>query len=571
MSLEKTQGYADAVKALEANMSPRAQHMATLERYVDGTQYAGLPDWFSDEKPLWERAPCIVYPIVRSAIASNADLLLGESRFPAVAVDGLEPGEESEAVEAVLAKLVQQARLKAVSREVFSAAQGTGSACAIFGLRGGRLFVDVTKARWCEVELDVDGAVRRLEIQYPYLTVESVAGQRRVVAKAYRRVIDATSDTTYVPAEARVDAAAIQWVVDEKRTVAHGLGFCPVVWYAHMRGCPIVGDVDGHALHEHLTDEIRAHDFALSQRHRAALYTGDPQWTETGVEPGYNPTGSVRRAEVPASISGRPGEKPHAAYVSRGPRGKARKKSPGVVWQYEDPNVQVKLHTLPGDALEALDKHARDLRIKLAESLGVVFLDPETMPAATTISGRALEALKARQIDRCDSYRADFGDRFLLPAMGMLLRIAWKAQLAVAGLEIVDRIVAKVGEQWSWHIPPLGLAWGRYFRLDADEEAKHVDLVIKAKDGGVTTTRAAVEKLRAVFDIKDVDAYLEELEEEKASAMKRQQQIAADMMKAGAIDDDDGDAADDEAEDDDGGAEPGTKPGPSRRPGPRKA
>lgn len=532
MGLEKIQGYEEAVRTIEANLSPRAKHLAELERYVEGTQYVGRPDWFSDEKPLFDRAPCIVYPIVPNAIESNSDLLLGEGRYPVATVDGLE-GDDAEAFEKAVAKISKQSRLRAASKEIFEAGQGCSSACAIFGIRGGRLFAESVRARWCEPELDREGAVLRLVIQYPYLTTEKqLDGRYLVKAKLFRRVIDAQRDTTFIPGDARQDGIEPEWIVDSKQDIAHGFGFCPVVWYAHMRGCTVVSDIDGKAIHERLTDEIRAHDFALSQRHRAALYTGDPQWTEIGVAAGYNPSKAVARVEMPASLGGKAGEPITGAYISKPIRGKARKKHPGTVWQYDGKagEVEVRLHTLPGDALDALDKHARDIRLKLSESLGVVFLDPETIPHNGTLSGRALEALKARQLDRCDNYRSDFGDRFILPALGMLIRISITKKLRIDGLEVVQRVIAESAEMWSWHAPPLSLTWGRYFRLDADEETKQVDLVIKAKDGGIATKRVAVEKLRGVFDIKDVDAYLAELEDEAEEAMKQQQQIAADMM-----------------------------------------
>lgn len=556
MTLANLPGYEEAAKAAEANLSPRARHLATLERYVEGTQYEGLPDWFSDQKPLWERAPCIVDPIVRRAIESNADLVLGEGRFPLLGIEDVE-GEEAEHVEYVLARLTQQSRLRMAAREAFEAAQGTGSACAVFGVRAGRLFIDTVKARWCEVELDGEGAVRRLEIKYPYLTLVKDGGRQLVKTLLFRRVIDDKRDTTYQPGEARPDGIEPAWVEDKAKTFSHGLGFCPVVWYSHMRGCAIVGDVDGKALHEHLTDEIRAHDFALSQRHRAALYAGDPQWTEVGVEAGYNPTEPVRRAEVPTTLlGGKPSEANpiRGGFVTRASRNKARKKSPGSVWQYPQ-GVEVELHSLPSDALDAVSKHARDLRIKLSESLGVVFLDPETLPAATTLSGRALEALLSRQLNRCDGYRADFGDRFLLPAAGMLLRIAIGKRLRIEGLDVVQKVIGAIGERWSWHAPPISLTWGRYFRLSAEEEAKVVELVVKARDGGIATTRAAVEKVRGVLDIKDVDAYVAELEKERADAMAQQQQIAKQMMlrepSADPGDDEDEDADEDGSDADD--------------------
>lgn len=529
---DNTPGLREAQKILEKNLSARAKALQSLEKYVEGTQYDHLPDWFSDKKPLWERAPCIVYPIVQAAIDSNSDLLLGEGRFPLARVDGLE-GEESEKFEKAVSKTVQQSRLKAAAREIFAAGQGCGSACAIFGVRGGRLFIGTLRAGWCTPELAADGSVISLEVRYPYLAVERTQDGEKWVCKLYRRTIDATSDIQYKPATAKPDGSEPAWTKDEALSVDHGLGFCPVVWFPHLKGCAAVNDFDGRAIHEHLTDEIRAHDFALSQRHRAALYAGDPQWTEIGVEPGYNPTGSGgRKAEVPASTFGRPGESPIGVYTSEpsSSASKVRKKSPGSVWQYagKNPEVKVQLHTLPGEALKALDDHARDLRSKIAESLGVVFLDLEALPNESRLSGRALESAKARQLDRVNYYRSDFGDKFLIPALGMLLRIALATKLSIEGLDVVQKAEKAAGTAWSWHFPPIELVWGAYFQPSGEEEAFMVRAAAEAKTAGIATTRILVEKLRGVLGIKDVDAYMGKLEEEQAANMKREQE----MLKA---------------------------------------
>jgi hypothetical protein len=528
----ETPGLKEAQKILDKNLSARAKALSSLEKYVEGTQYDHLPDWFSDKKPLWERAPCIVYPIVQAAIDSNSDLLLGEGRFPTAKVDGLE-GEDAEKFEKAVAKVVQQARLKAAAREVFAAGQGCGSACAIFGVRGGRLFISTLRAGWCTPELASDGSVISLEVRYPYLALDKTADGEKWVCKLYRRTINATSDIQYKPALAKPDGSEPTWTRDETQSVEHGLGFCPVVWFPHLKGCAAVNDFDGRAIHEHLTDEIRAHDFALSQRHRAALYAGDPQWTEIGVEPGFNPTGSSgRKAEMPASVFGRPGETSIGAYVSEPatPGGKARKKSPGTVWQYggKNPEVKVELHTLPGDALTAIDNHARDLRSKLAESLGVVFLDLEALPNESRLSGKALESAKARQLDRVNYYRSDFGDKCLLPALGMLLRIALQTGLKIDGLEIVKKAESAAGTAWSWHAPPIELVWGAYFQPSGEEEELLIRAAVQAKQGGIATTRSLVEKLRSVLGVKDVDAYMVALEKEQARAMEREKE----MLKA---------------------------------------
>lgn len=537
MGLEKLPGYGEARQLVDLYTSPRARHMLDLERYVDGTQYDGRPDWFSDEAPLWERAPCVVYPAVRSAIASNADLLFGGGRFPAVGL----AGDNDEEAERALDEMLRRARFSRVCREVFAVAQGSGSAAAIVSIRGGHVAADTVRGRWCEPELEADGSVRRLVIQYPYVRTIRVADELRVQAMLFRREIDAQSDTTFLPAKCREDGTDPKWQRDPKRSFAHGLGVCPVLWYPHMQGCAIVDQVDGFALHEYLTDEIRALDFTLSQRHRAALYCGDPQWTEVGVEPGHNPTAKGRHAEVPASVHGRPGERPHASYVAgRGGRGQPRKKGPGIVWQYENPNVKVELHSLPGNALEALERHAADLRMKLCESLGVVFLDPGDLPASASLSGKALEALRARQLDRCDGYREDFGDRFMIPAAQMMLRIARDRGVQIEGLDEVEPDAE------------ITLSWPSYFRADSAEQSQAVDRTLKAVDGGLLSRRRAVESVAQMFGVTDVDAELDAIELERAERQAKAMEIASARKPNGADDSDsDSDSDSEEDEDDD--------------------
>src|ERR1019366_718789 len=150
-----------------------------------------------------------------------------------------------------------------------------------------------------------------------------------------------------------------------------------------------VADYDGHAIHEDLLDEIRGLDFALSQRHRAALFCGDPQTIETGVEPGYNPSGMVGKVgPVPATMAGGPasGANPVTGSFGR-PHATPRVKSPGGAWQDSNTETKVAYLVLPEGGLKALDEHAADLRNKIAEGLAVVILDPQNAKFTAAMSG----------------------------------------------------------------------------------------------------------------------------------------------------------------------------------------
>ncbi|MGI9117203.1 MAG: hypothetical protein ACR2JV_06175, partial [Gaiellales bacterium] len=144
----KIEGQDVANRLYESVMSPRAAELLQLERYVDGTQYAGLLDWFADA-PIEMRAPCIVDLVVRSAIDSNVDLLFGEGRRPAMTtrpdeddtalgVEGLSE-DESELYDQWLRAVQRESRFWTVAREAFKQSQASRSTATLWSLRGGRV------------------------------------------------------------------------------------------------------------------------------------------------------------------------------------------------------------------------------------------------------------------------------------------------------------------------------------------------------------------------------------------------------------------------------------------------
>jgi hypothetical protein len=539
MILSNLPGCAAAQKAIEANLSPRAQYLGMLERYVEGTQYEGQPDWFDKSVPLFERAPCIVYTLTRSATNSNTDFVLGESRWPRITARPAEDDaefddlglslEDSAILDKFMLEVQRQSRFKSVAREAFTSAQSCGSAVAIFGAVGGELRIETTRTRWCQPEMNPDGSVKRLVIQYPYLEQyrEQGGGPWKVRARLYRRVVDDQYDTTFLPADASRMGVEPNWRPDPTLTVRHGFNFCPVVWYSFMSGAGSFEKVDGHAIHEHLLDEIRALDMALSMRHRAALYASDPQWTEVGVDEGFTPTATGDVTALPATIKGGPvtSENRPVGEYRGGKREQGRKKGPGEVWQYPDPQTKITLHTLPGDALTSISEHIKDLRVKLGEGLSVVFLDLEAVKFASALSGKALDLLRERQLDRCEQYRDDFGQKFILPAVGMLLRLVrfLGPALRVTGLKKTSPILQKFDLE-QWRPPSISVLWGPFFRPDTAEQQLTVAMVVQAwvagGAGNLITRRMALEKLKEVFPYESEEAILQQLDEEAEARQK---------------------------------------------------
>src|SRR5581483_1210046 len=105
-------------------------------------------------------------------------------------------------------------------------------------------------------------------------------------------------------------------------------------------------------------------DFALSQRHRAAIYAGDPQTVITGVTDDDAIGASGRTLDPNASVLANEGGKAYgSSFLApfKGMTGGALKRGVMHPWLIKDPQGKAVVMALPGDALDALDKDANDI------------------------------------------------------------------------------------------------------------------------------------------------------------------------------------------------------------------
>jgi len=553
MDVTKFEGYDEAVATALKYKNPRMCLLEDHKRWVDGSQYDGRVSFWDDSVPLWERAPCIVYPLVSIAASSSVDLVFGENRFPKLtsgtedegdnsSADGGEtpkskpssvgspasaPNSNQQIIDRFLRDYHRISKFKSHCREIFFAAQSVGTACSILGVRDGRPFNDLVEAQYCTPELGIHGEVLSLTISYTFFEhYKKQDGNWATQCMLFKRVIDQIADTTFKPAKANKDGLPVSMSPDPQQTFAHGLGFCPVVWYPFMKGSAACNVFDGKPIHTQVKDEIFAHDMALSQRHRGSLFS-EPQVCEIGVNMDHNPTGSGRSARVPATLSGGAltEQNPPTAHYGEEESEPARKKGPGHVWRYPNENTKVSILSYPGEALKAQDDNAKDLRIKLQECLAVVLLDPEHLKIANELSGKALQALKQKQIDRCDQFRDDLVDGFLTPSIEMQIRIAKKTRPKVPNLK---KALPLLEEE-----PSIRAVWGPYMRPDPTDQFALVQLVklaLSKKPGDVPmiTLEMAVRKIADIFGIENVQAITQALEAD-AEQQKAEDQDAADQ------------------------------------------
>ena len=531
-------------KLIEAGKTPRYVELETYQAYYEGTQYAGRVNFLDQESgtPMLERAPCIVDPIVWNAVESHVALAIGGNRFPQLlsgtseddsAFDprfGLDP-KASVTLDRFNASLTEQCGLQSSFTQAAKMAMAARSVALIFSYANGLPAVDCQWAKICTPTFDPakPAEVIKLTIRYRFVTQFRdpiiTANEWWPVVKEYLRVIDAKADTVYTPVEVWdvTDPGASEGGPTDSKTL-HGFGFCPVRWYACMRPTKTYGAVDGTALHDNRCAQIDAINFALSARHSAALYSGNPQMVATGCDDSDDFGGGGRVARLPKLPGDATTEWDKALYSPQGASTGAIRKGVNVLWRINSGDAKVYLLTLPPGALEALDSDAKDTRAKLREALRYVYINPEDLTGSGDISGKTLAFVYANQINFVNQLRDDLKRNLFTPAYSMIYRMALAKSDGVylPGLTKTLPILKKFLQTLSdgsvtFFAPAIKYKFGAFFEPSDIDEATRADVSIKASTSGLITDLTAIDHVKEIFGIANADQYLVQLNAEKAA------------------------------------------------------
>ena len=537
-----------ARRLIDAGSTPRAFELAAYQGSYDGTGYNDRPDFFSsDDRPIQERKPCVQSFAVKNAIESNVAFAMGEGRFPVLLSLSSENDNvfdqrlglnstDSATLDAFNIKIIDLGRLEQTFRNGCKMAQAARSVALVLSFRRGLPCVDLVWSKLC-MPTFADPAdptrVTRLEIRYRYLDKfrdSTTNGEWWSCVKEYLRVIDTVADTVYLPLEiwderdAGINAASGAIASQ----VMHGFGLCPVHWYAHALESLSAISVDGRALHEGMIPLVEQYDLALSQRHRAAIYAGDPQLIATGVDDG-DAIGRRGRSAVVRPEVGDTNRQWSTALYGSGQGGDKLRRGAGEFWRTENPDAKFKLLTLPGDGLKSLADNVTDLQARVSDALGVVNVDPGALGGSGDLSGRTLSFVFSKQINRVSQLREDLGRNCIIPTLNLFYRMIVAQPLGVylpgikLVLPILQRFMVAVDDGTGtgntipmWIAPMLKLKWGDYFEPSDVDEATRAATAIAAYNGKLITLSSAVEHIRSVFAISSVDQYVKTLAAEVA-------------------------------------------------------
>ncbi|MBV8467172.1 MAG: hypothetical protein JO218_14620 [Burkholderiales bacterium] len=449
----------------------RVFELAALQRVLDGTMYALLPHPFHEERngageyvPLARRRPSARSRICRTVVDDAVSLLFSEGHFPAIdCADAV----TREALETV----VREARLNEVMMAA-AAAGAVGSVAIWLRVLKGRVFCSVLPTlyltpQWLADAPDVLASVtERYKVKGAALRAMGYAIDADDDGRDFwfQRVWDARAERWFAPWP--VDDAKAGPVEDAARTVAHGLGFVPIVW---IRNLPGGNGVDGEPTMpvEAIDCQIEI-DYQLSQAGRGLRYSSDP--TLLIKEPAFG-DGPVVKGAANALVVSAEGD--------------------------------AKLLEINGTAVSAVLDYVRTLRELALEGAHGNRAHADRISAAQ--SGRAMELMNQALIWLADRLRISYGEGAYLTLLNMIVAAAQRCALVDRKGRALPRMDADAA---------LGLRWPAWYAPTCADELSEAQALSTLHGAGLLSRSAAVAVLAPAYGVGDVELELARLVDE---------------------------------------------------------
>lgn len=445
----------------------RAFRLTMLRRVLEGTFYDVLPHPFHVEQteakeyvPLRDRRPSVRCSLCRTVVEDSISLLFDEGHFPTV-------DHKDEKTKASLARLIKETGLNQVM--IAGATAGSvGSECFRMQVLRGRVFFKAMATEfltpvWKEDAPDeLESVTETYKIKGAALKEmgHAIPEDRLQVDYFYQRAWTETQSQVFTP-WTKEDAAVkgFEPKIDPALTVAHNLGFVPLVWVKNLPGGD---DVDGAPTFpgEAIDTQIEI-DYQLSQAGRGLKYSSDP--TLLIKEPAANEGGTMVRSASTAIVVGADGD--------------------------------AKMLEINGTAVSAVLDYVKHLREVALETMHGNRASAEKISAAQ--SGKAMELMHQALVWLADRLRISYGEGALLSLLQMVVKASQK-------LDLVFKDGTKVGKLNDTE--PLSLRWPGWFKATPDELMNRATTLTKLCDAGLLSRATAIKILADDYDIEDAEA-----------------------------------------------------------------
>ncbi len=538
-----------ANKTIDYKSDDRFQALDLKDAHCNGTIYSSKRrpyDWdggeatspgvtpsvnraFPNERPpYFLRKP--ITPVYTGKIVNDrfTTLLFGQHRFPYVKV------ARSKKTEAYINTLLAQLEMKAHMLEAADIGGSVGSVIVLVSVLDGEFQVECFNTKWCVPVFENfhKGTMKAFNIVYPQ-TVEEFNPERNRFEKKrylYRRVITKNVDVSFQPMElrsSRDDTSMVlknrdeRPVIDEEKTVYHGLGFVPAVF---IQNKPRYDKIDGDTNCETAYDLFDRMNETLSAAH-------------SGLQGNLDPTLLLKMTMEDYQKLGAAG----------GPIGTGATGDAIVIGDKGDG----KYLEINGDGIRLGLEYWFKLRSSALDLCQCVIPDPERITGVGQ-SGSAMAKLYEPMLGKVDVLRTQYGERGLKRIIVLMLQI--RKTLATAVVEagrVVERYLMPLvrvkpetvgdNDPQTEVVEPdidvttqdLVLKWGRYFLPTADDVFKVAEAATVATGGKpVTTTKIAASFVAEYFDDPSPAQTVLDLEKQEEEAKKHALELADKGMKA---------------------------------------
>lgn len=466
----------------------------------DGQLPAGYfdPTQRLDDLPYEFRRPSTQYPLPRLIVNRFTDLLFADGSHPSLTI----PGDVN--TEGWVSGLIEAAHFWqrcTVARDMGGA---MGSVAMGFKFVNGRPVVEVHDPRWCTptVRDRSTWTLDALEIKYMFpieSTVYDDKGKPTPITLWYwyRRVIDASMDTVYVPILVDPEREPV-WTIDVNESHALPYGFCPVRWVQNL---PVDDEIDGVADCEGIWDNIEMMDSLMSQAAHGARANCDPtlhiRTSDQSLDQIRKGTGNALRTEKDGG----------ADYLE-----------------------------ITGAGIKSALEVRKELRAESLETAQCV-LDGDDAGAQMTAT--QVNRRYKSMFDKARRMREQYGEIGAKPLLEMLLeasrvmatqtttdpttltitRTAISLPPLVQGGELVDR---QPGASKF-----LEFKWPKFVEETALDAQATAQAATTARTGGILDLESSVRYIAEAFKITDVDGVLQRLRQEAA---EKDQALTSELL-----------------------------------------
>lgn len=487
-------------------------------RVLEGAIYEHLPYGFHEEKspsqeyiPLRQRRPCVRTNLCRVVVEDIAALTFGEGRFPKV-----DCGEDTDCEDALL-RFAKDAKLNDVMVDAITrgAVGSVAIQMRVLKQREGkdrhRAFFDVHSTQYLTPTYDPACPDRLIGITERYkVKGENLRGfgydiedDEGALDFWFGRDWNETEEIWWMPW--RVSDEEPKMARDTKRSVKHGLGFCPWVWVKNLPGrlrmlpnasfggdtAMHFSDVDGLCTFAASIETTMEIDYLLSQGGRGLKYSMDPMLMLKEPAAPMDQNGEILKSPSNVLITSEKGD--------------------------------AKLLEISGNGFTTMLEFVRTLRETALEAIHGNRASPEKLSAAQ--SGRAMELLNTALIWMAQKKRSTYGEGALLSLYRMALAANEKFPLWAGG--------KKLGQ----FAPETAMAlkWSNFFEPTFQDRKDMALTVSEHRKSHTMSRETAVKSISGIYDVEDPKAELAKITADEASEVA----LLATLKGAGQVRDND--------------------------------